>query len=139
MQQQQQPSEGAANIEPPPRYVQQPLPEGSQWGRILAYPQGDPMGFAFIAFWVIVFGAYVTIVWGGKRRMLLTFALAVASLALFAVFARSLRTWGEILAFPYADTAGFGILVFAAVLMLWMEWLIRRRRRAAGWYDKKWD
>jgi hypothetical protein len=71
--------------------------------------------------------------------MLLTFALQAASLALFAVFARSLSTWGEILALPYADPAGFGILVFAAVLMLWVVWLIRPRRRAADWCDKKWD
>ncbi len=93
--QEQQPSESGANIQPPPGYVPQPQPEGSQWGRMLAYPQGDPMGFVFIAFWVIVFGVYVTIVWGGKRRTLLIFAIAVATLVLFGMFATSLRTLGR--------------------------------------------
>jgi hypothetical protein len=135
--QEQQPSESGANIQPPPGYVPQPQPEGSQWGRMLAYPQGDPMGFVFIAFWVIVFGVYVTIVWGGKRRTLLIFAIAVATLVLFGMFATSLRTWGEILALPYADPMGFTILAVLAVVMVYMVKVITRRRRAAGWYHKK--
>ncbi len=81
-------SRGAANVEPPPGYVQQPPPEGNPW-QFLAFPIADPGGFAFLLFWVIVFGAYLTIVWGTKR-MLITFAIAVVSITLF-VLARSLR------------------------------------------------
>jgi hypothetical protein len=38
---------------------------------------------------------------------------------------------------PYADPAGFTILAVLAVVMVYMVKVIKRRRRAAGWYDRK--
>ncbi len=59
-------SRGGANVEPPPGYVPQPLPAGNSWRNFLALPYADPMGFALIAFWIVVFAVYIKIVWGRK-------------------------------------------------------------------------
>jgi hypothetical protein len=61
-------SRGGANVEPPPGYVEQPLPQGSTWRNFLSVPYADPIGFAFLLFWVVVFGAYIKVVWGGNRK-----------------------------------------------------------------------
>ena len=46
-------------------------------------------------------------------------------------------TWREIMVLPYADPGGFVVLAVLAVVMVYMVRVIKRRRRAAGWYDKK--
>jgi hypothetical protein len=67
--QEQQPSRGGQNVEPPPGYVHQSAPPADRFdlSRALAYPFADPGGFAFVLFWIVAFGLFLAL-WTRKKR-----------------------------------------------------------------------
>jgi hypothetical protein len=117
---QQQPSRGGFNVEPPPGYVEQPLPESSWLMNFVSLPYADPMGYGLLLV------ATITLLYLSPRKWAKRLAVAVAVLLVTPplVFFALVDPGGAILVgSAVLGTISVALIVFA--VRVWLHKLTR--------------